>query len=549
MTRQAGTQFWTCHSLNAGRSLLRTLRHATLLIGLGAHCVLLDAQQTGAPQYRNPVVPGDYPDPSILRVGRDYWATMTSGDWGPYFPLFRSRDLVNWEQTGAVFAHRPAWASGSFWAPEISQFKGRYFVYYTARKRSGPLAVAVATANSPGGPYTDHGPLVAQEAGSIDAVPVLNEAGERYLIWKEDGNSRRLPTVLWAQQLSEDGLKLMGKPQEILRNQSPWEGDVVEGPFVVRRSDYFYLFYSGSGCCGSGCSYALGVARSKSLLGPWEKNPGNPILAENSDWKCPGHGSIAPFELGRYFLLYHSYHLTSALATGRQSMLDEVVFGDNGWPSINEGRGPSSQARSPAGTAQRRATVTFFDDFQDSTLRPGWQWPQDNEPRVALSRSRLGQLVLRPGPEKASDVMDGVLARPAVLPDYQATTVIDVSSLTRGVFAGIAAYSDANHAMGLAAGDGNIRLWRREQSEQRTLNDLPAPAGTKLHLRLISQGGRNYSFGVSVDGKQWKRIGSLADVEGLPPWQQAVRVALTVGGAAGAEARFDSIKIEPLLPR
>ena len=78
---------------------------------------------------------------------------------------------------------------------------------------------------------------------------------------------------------------------------------------------------------------------------------------------------------------------------------------------------------------------------------------------------------------------------------------------------------------------------------------FPAPAGTKLHLRLISQGGRNYSFGVSVDGKQWKRIGSLADVEGLPPWQQAVRVALTVGGAAGAEARFDSIKIEPLLPR
>ena len=253
--------------------------------------------------YQNPVIAGDYPDPSVIRVGKDYWATATSSEWGPEFPLLHSRDLVDWELTGAVFPHRPSWAVGNFWAPEISEYRGKYFIYYVGRKEGGPLAVAVASADKPGGPYTDHGPLVAQDAGSIDPVPVTDEKGQRYLIWKEDGNSRKLPTILWAQQLTEDGTQLVGERREILRNDTPWEGAVVEGPFMVRRGEWFYLFYSGSGCCGKGCNYALGVARAKSLLGPWEKNPANPILAGNNDWKCPGHGSIVADEKGRYWLL------------------------------------------------------------------------------------------------------------------------------------------------------------------------------------------------------------------------------------------------------
>src|ERR1035438_4807208 len=107
--------------------------------------------------YRNPVIAGDHPDPSIIRVGKDYWATCTSSAWGPLFPLLHSTDLVNWEQTGAVVTHRPEWATGDFWAPEISEFNGRFFVYFVARQHNGRLSVAVATAEKPGGPYTDHG--------------------------------------------------------------------------------------------------------------------------------------------------------------------------------------------------------------------------------------------------------------------------------------------------------------------------------------------------------------------------------------------------------
>ena len=137
------------------------------------------------------------------------------------------------------------------------------------------------------------------------------------MLWKEDGNSRKLPTIIWAQRLSEDGTNLLGEPRELFRNDAKWEGAVIEGPFVVKRGDWFYIFYSGNACCGSNCDYALGVARSKALLGPWEKNPANPILAENDQWKCPGHGSIVDDAQGRYWLMYHAYDAASFVFTGR----------------------------------------------------------------------------------------------------------------------------------------------------------------------------------------------------------------------------------------
>ena len=119
-------------------------------------------------RYENPVIPGDHPDPSLIRIGGDYYATATTSEWAPLFPILHSRDLVNWTNIGAVFHKRPEWAVGNFWAPEIAKFGDTYFVYYVGRKKNGPLSIAVATASKPQGPYTDHGPFISQEAGSID---------------------------------------------------------------------------------------------------------------------------------------------------------------------------------------------------------------------------------------------------------------------------------------------------------------------------------------------------------------------------------------------
>ena len=520
------------------------LRSRWQLLFLLAFCVALPAFSADV-FYRNPVIPGDYPDPSIIRVGKEFWATATSSEWGPQFPLLRSTDLVNWELTGSVFKHRPEWAVGNFWAPEISEYKGRYFVYYVGRKKAGPLAVAVATAEKPSGPYTDCGPLVSQAAGSIDPVPVTDEKGRRFLIWKEDGNSRRLPTILWAQHMAEDGLKLLDDPQEIMRNDSPWEGAVIEGPFVVRREDWFYLFYSGNGCCGRGCDYALGVARSHSLLGPWEKNPANPILAGNVDWKCPGHGSIVRDESGRYWLLYHAYSAKDFIFTGREALLDEVKFGANGWPTINDGNGPSSNAPSPFGAHPNRR-LDFEDSFTGPALRPGWQWPQDSEPVYHLESGATGRLALSPPADSATNLLGATLAVATTGGDYTAETVIERSSLKTNSFAGIAVIGDLANAIGLAVGDSKLVFWRRDKGKHQKLAEVDAPKSARLHLRLSAEKGQIFHFAASRDGRTWIAVGEAQTGDQLPPWDRSIRVGLTAGGAENASAIFDSFQMHPL---
>ncbi|HWW77004.1 MAG TPA: family 43 glycosylhydrolase [Pyrinomonadaceae bacterium] len=527
-----------------------TLRGGLVIICLLAAALSATAQQRRA-TYTNPVAPGDFPDPSVIRVGRDYWASATTSEWGPEFPILHSRDLVNWEVVGAVFQRRPEWAVGSFWAPELAQERGRFFAYYVARKRGGPLCVAVATAPHPRGPYTDRGPLVCQDVGSIDPFPVTDEQGQRYLFWKEDSNSVSKPTVIWAQRLSADGTRLVGERREMMRNDQPWEkhptlpfGDLVEGPSIIRRGGWFYMFYSGNFCCGRECAYAVGVARSRRLLGPWEKYAKNPVMEGNGDWRCPGHGTVVEDERGRTWFLYHAYQPKDFVYVGRQAMLDEVVWGADGWPRINEGHGPSASAHSPYDTRDARASLSFFDDFLAPTLRPGWQWPQGNVPDFRVER---GQLLLSPA--EGEGPATGVVARPTTSGDYVATAAVNLQAMPKGVTAGLAAYGDAENALGLSIGRGVLRLWRREKNVDRTLiggglDGVEPHYGRTVLLRMNVREGHFYSFAVGSDGK-WDSLGPEVDGAYLPPWDRGVRVALVAGGARGASARFDSLRVEP----
>jgi beta-xylosidase len=414
------------------------------------------------------------------------------------------------------------------------------------------LCVAVATAARPQGPYTDHGPLVCQEVGSIDGFPVTDETGQRYLLWKEDGNSVSKPTPIWAQRLSADGTRLVGERREILRNTQAWEkhatlpyGDLVEGAAVVRRNGWFYMFYSGNFCCARECNYAVGVARSRKLLGPWEKNPANPIMAGNEHWKCPGHGTIVADTRGRDFLFYHAYHPKDFVYVGREAMLDEVKWGSDGWPSINEGRGPSERAAAPMRANERNAEYSFFDDFNALALNPGWQWPQANEPVKTVDTTRQGWLVLAPLGAQAENPLGAILARTTTSGDYDATTVVETRNMLGGTLAGLAAYGDGENALGAAVGDGKVVLWRREKNEQRVVASVDAPASATVYLRMSAREGHRYRFQMSRDARNWREVGEELDGAYLPPWDRGVRVALTAGGARGAIGRFGWLRIEP----
>ena len=505
---------------------------------------------SGIPPYGNPVLRGDYPDPSVIRVGRDYWATATTSQWAPIFPLLHSTDLVNWRLTGSVFQSPPSWSAGSYWAPEISQDNGRFFVYYTARKKNGPLCVAVADAAAPQGPYTDRGPLACQEVGSIDAVAVTDEHGRRYLVWKEDGNSRKRPTPLWAQPLSPDGTALVGEKQEIFRNEAPWEGHLVEGPFILRRADYFYMFYSADACCGRRCNYKTGVARSRRLLGPWERYERNPILAGNEQWKCPGHGSIVDDPAGRTFLLYHAYHPTDFEFVGRQGLLDEVRWGADGWPAINEGRGPSDASTRADAAPQSSRTSPLVDEFRGRTLDPAWQWPWDQPVAPSVESGRGGWLRLRTGHSRYA-----IAARPTLAGSYVATTVVDAASVSVGARAGLAAFGNRDNLLAITvehptrSGEQRtprslqVTVWRTQKGQPSTLVTDTVETRGPVHLRLEATDRTRFQFAVSTDGQSWKTVTTGAEGSYLPPWDLAVRAALLVAGPE-ASATFGAYRLE-----
>jgi beta-xylosidase len=135
------------------------------------------------------------------------------------------------------------------------------------------------------------------------------------------------------QELTADGLAFRGPPSEVLRNDLDWEGRLVEAPSVVKRRGRYYLFYSGGAYDTPG--YALGVARSTSPTGPFEKR-GEPILRTGKRWQGPGHNCIVTLEDSDY-ILYHAWE-GARFRDVRPCLLDRVTWGDEGWPAINDGR-------------------------------------------------------------------------------------------------------------------------------------------------------------------------------------------------------------------
>jgi xylan 1,4-beta-xylosidase len=491
-----------------------------------------------AQTYTNPVIAGDFPDPSVIRVGEDYYAAATTGGWSPFFTIAHSKDLINWKIVGSVLPHKPAWVKGDFWAPEIAEDNGKFYVFYTARRfegagNKGTLCVAVAVADKPDGAYTDRGPLVCQEMGSIDAFFIRDENNKPYLIWKEDGNDRRKPTWMYAQPLDENLTKLIGKPKKLFRNKgSGWENHVIEGANVVRRNGYFYMFYSGNACCGRSCNYAMGVARSRKLLGKWEKNPANPILAANEKWQCPGHGTLVQTPDGSDYLLYHAYRKRAdAFNIGREALLDKIEWTPDGWATINNGRGASDNANLPFAAAKQEANLTFIDEFDTPVLNPAYQLPI----------SRLENIDLRGGTLafSASDANESVIATRAVSGNYTATILLKNTRAEADEIVGLSAYGWRGDAVGIGLGAGKVSVWRRQGGKQEIAATAEAGTAENVYLRLSATGGEFYRFAYSPDGISWTEFPNKlagSHIEGA-------RVALTHAGK-DQTARFDWLKIE-----
>jgi xylan 1,4-beta-xylosidase len=481
----------------------------------------------------NPVLAGDRPDPTVVKVGKYYYASATSNEWAPLFPIFKSTDLENWELINYVFPDgAPTWAKNNFWAPELAydEKQGKFYAYYTARdKTSNRLSVAVASADSPDGKFTDHGPLVAQELGSIDAFETRDENGKLYLLWKEDGNSRGQETPMWAQEINEERTELIGEKHELFHNDQSWEGGLVEGIAIFRKNDYFYATYSARGCCEIGCDYVTGVARSKTLLGPWEKFDQNPVIQDNESWKCAGHGTVVEKD-GELWLLNHAYNTTGSVYVGRQGVLQKVEWTDDQWPIFANNE---TYARS-------MASLEFNDNFK-KRLDPVWQWRVTQD--IQFKTGRKG-LLLQASEE--NETLGTLLVQGTKTLDYRYEATVIPNTEVAG---GLAVVGGANNkfgapvaGMGISVKGNQVTLWETIDQKTRIIASETIPSSKEVQLILSMKDGYSMTTAVNIDGKTIQ-IGTEQDVRHLVPWGMGFRLGLVSKGDPSAAAHFKSVRI------
>lgn len=465
--------------------------------------------------FANPVLPGDYPDPTVVRSGGAFYASATSASWAPVFPLFRSADLVHWTRVGSILPRAPAWSNGNFWAPELVRWSGRLYAFYSASRKGGRPCLAVATAARGEGPWTDRGPVLCRTGGTIDVDPVTDADGSRWLVFKRMGTGHGIAAI----RFSERRLRAVGREHALIAPGARWEQGVTEGPAVVRRGDGYYLFYAGGHCCRPPCTYAEGVARAASLLGPYVKDPRNPLLTGNDAFKCPGHGTTIDLGDRGLYLLHHAYAASDALDERRSALLSRIDFGAAGAPSIE---GPATSAPAPLPATGGAAPAGFTDTFSGRAPAAGWEWPWDRVPAVKVTGG-AARLTCASARDPA------FMARQVPADRFTALAPVQPGSAAIG----LSAHGPGRLLRGVELRGGRVRAFRVEDDRLTLGPSAPMPAGPRPELLVSATPDGTVGLYASGDGRAFTPVPSGPAAAGPGP---ATRVALSCRGHGHAGA-------------
>lgn len=336
-----------------------------------ALCASLAAKaQNESLTYTNPVLRANAADPTVIddraRTGWFYlYTTQTSldgvdkasraiveGSKEINLPIYRSRNLVDWEFVGDGFPDgRPSWVENSaLWAPDINYIDGKYVLYYALGVWGGIFVegCGVAVSDSPMGPFVDEGMIVdfksARAMNSIDP-DFFEDNGKRYLYWGSLGGG------VYGIELSADA-----KRTDILADKHRITARNTEAAYMYKRGNWYYMFSSRGKCCeGEKSTYHVIVGRADNPMGPFVGPDGqrmatfnfrNVFLSSDSGFVGPGHnGEILTDDAGQDWIIYHSYWKGNGY-NGRCLMLDRVFWTEDGWPYIIDSK-PSATAPVP----------------------------------------------------------------------------------------------------------------------------------------------------------------------------------------------------------
>jgi xylan 1,4-beta-xylosidase len=475
--------------------------------------------------YRNPVLAGFHPDPSITRAGERFYLVTSSFAFFPGIPVFESTDLVHWRQIGNVI-DRPSQLdfdglgmSRGVFAPSIDHHDGMFYVVNTAVDSGGNFIV---TATDPAGPWSD--PVWLSTIGGIDPSLFFDDDGRAYLLNNDapagapryDGHR-----AIWMQAFDIEKMQPFG-PRKVLIDGGvdPSTNPIwIEGPHIYKRDGWYYLSCAEG---GTGPQHSQVILRSRKVWGPYTPYEKNPILTQRdlpADRAHPitnaGHADLVEGLDGRWwatFLASRNYGEVH-YNTGRETFLLPVEWKD-GWPVILEpGRripyvapGPGFMSRA-ATQAPSTGNFTWRDEFDSPTLGRAWMHVRvPKQPWVDLS-GHPGQLAIRPLPEALDTLRNpAFLARRQQHATFEASTALQVPA-EAGTEAGIAAFQNETHwyFLGVRRKGKGIELFlEKSSSEGRHIVATKAlQAADALKLKIAGD-ERDYAFGFDAGmGWQW----------------------------------------------
>lgn len=475
--------------------------------------------------FRNPVIPGFYPDPSICRVGEDYYLVNSSFEYFPGLPVHHSRDLVNWRQIGHVL-DRPSQLdldgvhpSQGLYAPTIRHHAGTFYVINTLIDANRARNFIV-TAADPAGPWSE--PYWLDDAPGIDPSLLFDDDGRVWYVGTRGmpgGGEFEGHSQIWLQELDLGGMRLVGEKiglWEGAMKGAPW----AEGPHIYKIGEWYYLLIAEG---GTGHEHAVTIARSRRVTGPYEANPCNPILTHRHLGLChpivgTGHGDLVETQKGEWWMVllamrpYGGYYYN----LGRETFLAPVRW-ERGWPVVSPGAGKVEfESAAPDLPAHPWPAPPACDHFESGALAPQWNFIRTPREEFWSLSERPGFVRLRLLPQTLAEIANpSFIGRRQQHIGFTARTAMDFSPDGANECAGLALLQNHDHNfLFVAAGDGGggrtVRVVRREKGVNSLLGEAPIAGAGRIYLKVEAK-GQNYSFFAAAEPEAWLPVALDAD--------------------------------------
>ncbi|MBX3595021.1 family 43 glycosylhydrolase [Sphingomonas sp.] len=481
----------------------------------------------GDGRFLNPLMAGDHPDPTILKDGKDYYMTFSTFDSYPGLVIWHSRDLLNWQPVGAALTRN----IGSVWAPELCKHGGRYFLYVPTK---GPNTSWVIWADRIEGPWSD--PVDLNLPNHIDPGHAVGEDGSRWLFLSGGDRVR----------LSDDGLRRIGEPEHV---HDPWrypagaivEGFSPEGPKITRHNGWFYLVTAVGGTAGPPTGHMVIAARSRSLHGPWENCPHNPLVRTTSSqekWWSRGHATLVEGPAGDWWSVYHGYE-NGYWTLGRQTLLDPVEWTADGWFAMRGGDLSRPIPAPRGGSRSGPHGMALSDPFQTLELGRKWNFFRPAPDEAGRARVADGSLFLAArgtAPSSSSPLL--LIAGDQA---YRFECEIEVAA---GGTAGLILFYDDRLYCGLGFDADRFVTHQYGIERARPAN----PHGRRMRMRVTND-RHIVTYDTSGDGgRTWTRFDRGMEVSGYHHNVRGGFLMLRPGlySAGAGEARFTDFRFEAL---